>query len=395
MPSSPTRADSLIADQPGYFPIGVFYQPANPIVTTSFAVWKGRGINTLVGFEQQGATVSIDQWSQAAVDAGLYMIREPRDNIADDINQPNLIAYLQPDEPESKGITADSLQSNYDTWKAADPSRPILTNFDGSRVVGWQGNLKQADYAPYIQAADWVAQDIYPVTGWLNPGALNIVGQATGTLKGWSNKPTFAYIETSNQRLFAASHPTWGERGPTRDEVRGETWDAIIHGANGIMYFTQSFNAFRFDATPIDVTAEMTRQNGIITSLGAVLNSGEDPQISNITFDNGNLEALVKTLDGVTYVIVLNLSNGWVSGNITADGLVLGGALQVLGEGRDLLINGNEFSDSFGPYGVHIYAQVPLGLAAVQVPEPTSVAAFFAAAVIFLRRRGRVSRTTS
>src|SRR5205085_6412266 len=136
------------------------------------------------------------------------------------------------------------------------------------------GTLKKADYQAMAAGADWVAQDIYPVTGWNSPNDLKMVGRATSTLRNWVNPnvPTFAYIETSNQRLFAGTNPEWGVRGPTPSEMRFEIWDALVHGAKGIMYFPQSFNGFRFDATPVDLVAEMTKQNTIISSLAPVLN---------------------------------------------------------------------------------------------------------------------------
>jgi hypothetical protein len=278
-----------------YYPLGVFYQPASAVGTTSFAGWKGRGINTLIGYESQSGQVSIDDYTAAAASAGLYLIREPRTDPSTD-TEPNLIGWLQPDEPENRGIDPQALQDQYAQLKSINPSRPVLMNFDGSHMVnGYKGfsfgsPKAQVDYAPYIQAADWVAQDIYPVTGWLNPAAIGVSGAATATLKTWSGgKPTFAYIETSQQRLFSASHPDWPARGPTPDEFRGELWDAVIHGANGIFYFTQSFTGFRYDATPIDVAQEMIKQNQTLTGLASAINSDDTPGISGATISAGSI----------------------------------------------------------------------------------------------------------
>src|SRR5258708_9761713 len=56
-----------------YFPIGVFYQPSVAVATTSFAGWKGRGVHTLVGWEQQSYGVSIGDYTAAAANAGRYL----------------------------------------------------------------------------------------------------------------------------------------------------------------------------------------------------------------------------------------------------------------------------------------------------------------------------------
>jgi hypothetical protein len=382
-----------------FFPLGVFYQPAFPSGTTSFAGWKSRGINTLMGWETQSNTVSIDQYSAAAVAAGMYMIREPRTNVAADATQQNLLAFLQPDEPESKGITPAQIQANYSAWTSAAPGIPVVQNFEGGAVIGWQGGVSAATYAQYIQGADILAEDIYPVTGWLVPNKLNVVGQTIDQLRSYSadgngnTKPVMAFIETSNQRLFATSHPDWNERGVTPGEFREEVWDALIHGAQGIFYFSQSFDAFRYDATPIDVAAEMTKQNAVITTLATVLNSQDRPDVTNVTL-TGGLEAMTKSLDGVTYLFILNQTNAALTGNFSAAFTFGRAGLSVLGENRTLFStdeDGHIFTDTFAPYGYHIYAEGPAGvtpLAVTFTPEP-SLAVLFGIAPLFLRRSGR------
>jgi hypothetical protein len=407
-PGAPAAGAPLPNMPQDYFPLGVFYQPAVAEGTTSFAGWKGRGINTLIGYESQSGTVTIDDYTAAAMNAGLYLIREPRDDPSQD-RDPNLIGWLQPDEPENRGIDPQVLQDRYSQLKDINSSRPVLINFDGSHMVnGYKGFTFGApktsdDYAPYIQAADWVAQDIYPITGWLNPAAIGVSGAATATLKTWSgNKPTFAYIETSQQRLFTANHPDWPARGPTPAEMRGEVWDAVMHGANGIMYFSQSFTAFRYDSTPIDVAQEMTKQNMTLTGLASAINSDDTPDIAVATFSAGSIEYMTRAYNGVTYLIALNLSADSVSGTMslaltdpTAAAL---GDLQVLGESRSLSpTEPNTYSDSFGPYDVHVYAESPLGVAALAVPEPSSallmLAGIAGSSLVLRRGRGRKRQT--
>jgi hypothetical protein len=403
--ASAAWGDAMFPNMPSsFFPIGVYYQPADAVGTTSFAGWAARGVNTLIGYEPQSGDptpVTIDQYSQAAVNAGMYMIREPRSNPAADIGQANLLAWLQPDEPEGNGVPASTLQNNYNTWQAADPNMPVMVNFDGSRIVGWQGGLSQANYAPYIQAADLLSEDIYPVTGWLNPGALNIVGQAVSTLQAYTSntnngvtKPIMAIIETSNQRLFADSEPQWAETGVTPGQFRAELWDALIHGAKAITYFPQSFNSFRYDATPIDVAAEMTRQDTIIEGLAPVLNSSDTPDVTSVTLTGGTLEAMTRAYLGVTYIMVLNESNSTVNATMSAPFTEDQNGLQVLGEGRTLPYtgDGSTFTDSFSPYGVHIYAEAPSGSYVVSVPEPATALPALIAILISARSRRRSGR---
>src|SRR5205085_1408649 len=149
----------------------------------------------------------LENWTQEALSRGLWMIRNPRKNPKADVNQPNLLAWTHPDEPDVNGLSPAKLQSQYKKWKAADPQRAVIANFAGATAA-------------------------------------------------------------------------------TPDEVRGETWAAIIHGAKGMIYFPQSFGPDVTDGTPADVAAEMTLTNHLITKYGGALNS------------NGNASANFMSLTG-------------------------------------------------------------------------------------------------
>jgi len=79
------------ADLTTFFPIGVAQQPTNRFVT-----WKDRGINTLVDVPEGH---SLEGWSAAAIQQGLYMIRRPNANPSADIGNANLLAWAHPLHP--------------------------------------------------------------------------------------------------------------------------------------------------------------------------------------------------------------------------------------------------------------------------------------------------------
>jgi len=203
-----------------------------------------------------------------------------------------------------------------------------------------------------------------------------------------------AIIETSNQRLFADSEPQWAETGVTPGQFRAEVWDALIHGAEAITYFPQSFNSFRYDATPIDVATEMTQQDTIIEGLAPVLNSSDTPDVTSVTLTGGTLEAMTRAYLGVTYIMVLNEANATVNATISAPFTEDQNGLEVVGEDRTLPYtgNGSTFTDTFSPYGVHIYAEVPSGDFVVSVPEPATALLAFVAIMIPARSRRRSRR---
>src|SRR5256885_8282655 len=85
---------------PDYFPIGVHSQPK-----LSFDKWKARGVNTLFQYEAENNSLGVPQvsmadWSKTAASKGLYYVRAPSANPADDLQESNLLAWAQKDEPD-------------------------------------------------------------------------------------------------------------------------------------------------------------------------------------------------------------------------------------------------------------------------------------------------------
>jgi hypothetical protein len=335
--------------QPPFFIIGAWSQP-----TSLFGRWKNRGINTLMHFEPEGGRVSIDQWTAAANAAGLYMIRKPRDNPADDLNETRLLAWMHRDEPDIHLAKASELQADYNKWKAIDPNMPILINFAGSDVLDWNGGTNEATYKSYLNATDWVSNSIYPVTGWYRPDDLDIPGRALDKLEKWSNgRPQFAIIESGPQNLSWMPKDT---PGPNAGQFRFEMWDAVIRGAKGIVYFPFSFTpGFKFDNTPPEIDAEMRKQHPRLTEIGPALLSDVDPPSIGMRLPDG-LEGSWRIYNGKKYFIVLNATDQPLADRqIRLRGVGEATSANVASESRTVAISSNTITDSFGPYEAHVY----------------------------------------
>jgi hypothetical protein len=334
---------------PDFFPIGVWAQPAK-----DFDKWKARGINTVVIYEGYAAT--IDEWTKAAADRRLWMIRRPRPNPADDVGQPYLLAWSQPDEPDipSTNHPSDVIIANYKKWKAVAPNIPIFTNFSGGYVNHWQGNVGYSDYAKFLSGTDWVSSSIYPVTGWDRPHDLDAPGKAVDRLEKWSEgKPQFAVIESGDQEL------PWAPKeipGPTPGQFRAEIWDSIIRGARGIIYFPQKFKpAFSYDDTPPEIVQEMLTQHARIKSLEKVILTPIDPPSLGVTLGKP-LEATWRTFGGKKYFIVLNLSDRQLNtATLGLHGVGSAHSATVSGEKRTVGIKSGVITDDFAPLSTHVY----------------------------------------
>jgi hypothetical protein len=220
---------------PKTFIIGVWSQP-----TYNFDKWKKRGINTLVNYEGLSGTVSMDSWIAAANSRGLFQIRRPRENPADDKNEKLLLAWTGGDEPDIYSQSHRALKPNYELYKSIDPDMPVMINFAGSGILGWGAfPLKRADYEAMLPYMDWVSSGVYPVTGWDRPEHLDAPGRAVDRFqKITEGKPQIAIIESGDQQLPWMPKTL---RSATPGEFRAMVWDAIIRGAQGIVYFPFAF----------------------------------------------------------------------------------------------------------------------------------------------------------
>jgi hypothetical protein len=146
------------------------------------------------------------------------------------------------------------------------------------------------------------------------------------------------------------------DTGPTPDQVRGEIWDAVIHGASGIVYFPQQIgNGFQFDATPANVANEMAVQDAKLQKYGAALLQGTNTG-SVSAAGSGSLEVATRVYNGHKYFFVLNLSANTVSGQaVNINGLSANSTLSVDGENRTVTLNGTTMTDTFTPYAIHVY----------------------------------------
>jgi hypothetical protein len=328
------------------FVIGVWSQPY-----WSFDKWKARGINTVVGYESMSGTVSVEKFSTEAVNRGLYMIRHPNADPTRDVGQKNLLAWMQNDEPDYHNTPASTLQAQYNKLKAVDPKMPVFVNFSGSSSLWGYGGKTQTDYQNWMKGADWVSNDLYPVTAHNRPWALDAPGQAVQELSQWSGgKRQFAVIEASDQDL--APHAEYP--GVNADQFRSEVFNAVISGATGIIYFPQRIGGgFLYDNMNASVEAEMKSVNARLSRIGNALMTQKDPSSAGITV-GGALRATWRQYNGKTYLIVLNNSTSAVTATMTTRGVSASSA-SVDGESRTVAIKGGQITDTFKAMEAHVY----------------------------------------
>jgi hypothetical protein len=298
---APSSAAVGYRPQRGPFIIGVWSQPSY-----SFARWRTRGINTMVGFESLSGTVLYSDWRAELERHGLYAIRRPHGALRRDARDPRLLAWMHVDGPDAaNGYVAPAiLRRRYRRWKKAAPRLPAFLNFCGACVLGPNHPVRR--YQAWIAASDWVSNDFYPITGQGHPDWIDLrrdpaprMGLILDRLGAWSRgKWQIEIVEAG--RFGPGAH-----RAATPAELRGMVWHSIIHGASGIVYFPQRVRGhFEFDAAPPRLVAEMTRVNRAIARLAPVLLSrGERTPVPR------PFERATRRYRGRVYTIVLDLSH--------------------------------------------------------------------------------------
>jgi hypothetical protein len=297
----------------------------------------------------------MDDWTGTAASDGLFMMRQPHPDIQDDVQEPYLLAWIQGDEPDIKKppLEPAQLAGLYNQCKAADPKRPVFLNVSGGNVL--YNKVPEKTYREYFKYADWIGNDFYPVTGYDKPELMPKVGELVDRLRDWSGgKPQLAFIETSNQRLPWVPKDT---PGVTVAQFRGELWDAVIHGAAGVVYFPQQIGwGFQYDNTPIDVSVEMSKQDQILNDLGAVLKTPANPAGVDVARHAPIEAAWRKAQDGTIYIFALNLSGEVQRGQtLTLKGITAPAAQAYKENDRQVPIVDSKITDDFQAFEVHIY----------------------------------------
>jgi hypothetical protein len=250
--------------------------------------------------------------------------------------------------------------ADYQKLAKADPSRPVLLNLgQGVAWDGWYGRGTRTnhpeDYAEYLKGCDVASFDIYPVVHDKPEvaGKLEFVALGVDRLREWGHGKRVVWNCIECTRISNVKVK------PTPAQVRAEVWMALIHGAQGLIYFVHQFKP-QFVEAGLLADAEMAAAVGAINreirDLAPVLNSPSLTNVASVTSADPKVPVafLVKRRQEATYVFAVAMRNQTTTATIKLqDGRAT--SAEVLGEGRTLKISQNAFADDFGPYAVHLY----------------------------------------
>jgi hypothetical protein len=362
-----------IPTDPTFFPIAVWLQGSWHATELSQL-----GVNIYVGNNAGTDSMAVSDLATIK-QVGMYAILGQDSVGLADIKDPTVDTtvvgwWMSPDEPDnaqpaSSGgygppVSPSTLVTQYNNYKRTDPTRPIFLGLgQGVAYDAWEGRGSNAPpESQYVPASDIIAFDIYPYNncgGDVNEMAtcgqfwLNAFG--VDRLHMWStrNQAVWTDFETT---VIAAGTTT----GPTPTQTISEVWLALIHSANGIIYFLDSWQpSFREDAIFANaamVTA-VTGLNAQIKSLAPELNSASIPNLVTVTSSNANapVDTMVKANGTSIYVFSAIARTGTATASYVVNGMTGNASAKVVGENRTVSVTAGKFSDAFAANGVHIY----------------------------------------
>ena len=286
-------------------------------------------------------------------------------------DRPTIVGWLQNDEPDNaqarkRGegygppVAPETVVKRYHEIKRADPTRPVMLNLgQGVAWDGWYGRGVRTnhpeDYPEYVKGGDVVSFDVYPACSADKAiaGKLEYVPKGVERLKKWTDgrKPVWCCIETTGINNV--------DRKATPAEVRAEVWMALIHGANGILYFAHQFKPRFIEAGLLAddaIAGEVAAVNRQIKSLAPVLNSPDAADGAIVSSSNQDVPIafVVKRHDGASYVFAVSMRDGETTARFQlpdkADAKV-----EVLDEARSLDAKAGAWTDRFVGYQAHLY----------------------------------------
>ena len=275
-------------------------------------------------------------------------------------DNPALFFWKGTDEPQWGKIPSEDLRGYFDTIHELDPQHPIwITQAPRGTVADWK---------PYSRFFDIGAVDIYPVS--YPPGAhsgienkeLSVVGDYALRIRESTDyrKPTMMVLQIC---WSGVAKPTTTLRFPTFAQERYMTYQAIIDGARGLIYFggnvtpclnkrdaAYGWNWTFYDRVLRPVLDELRPDGPIYPAL--VANASTLP----ISSDGGAASEFAVREAG-EYIYILASRREGATVQVSYSGLPSGITDgEVLFESpRHIAVANGKFTDWFGPNDVHIY----------------------------------------
>ncbi len=339
-----------------WFPIGVCSMPVLDPVAERLAQ---SGFNLIVtgGFTQEPKE-KVQETLDRARSLGLHLVEWNNGHVYEKISSeerrrlfatsvervagdPTFLGWMC-DEALWNGVSLGDMEDGYLAARAASPTLIFWVNQAPRNTI--------ADLARYTHWCDVTGVDIYPVEGAdhsdLPNKTLSVVGdemeKQAKTVSG--RKPVWAVLQGFGWSAWEKDEKLH-KRAPTWEETRFMAYDAILHGATGVIYWGASYE--KQDAPIWDSLRRIARE---LADLTPALVSEERVKVGA----QAPVIAQARRANGKLCVIAVNESAQPAKAQLTG---LPNGKLQRIGEEGAVSVTAGAMADEFAGYGVHVYRE--------------------------------------
>ncbi|QKW10444.1 hypothetical protein HUT18_32545 [Streptomyces sp. NA04227] len=205
----------------------------------------------------------------------------------------------------------------------------------------WPGDLTQ-------EVTDAYGTDNYPIKGEPTDGPHHVYTSTAAAVRERPGSAVWTVIQLHN----LGNYGHFGVRAPNLAEVRSMSWQAIVAGANGLIYYSR-FDMER-DAAGESYRTLLDRAKAVvsqISTLSPVILSADRAESVRVAHSD-DLEWTTRAHEGHDYLFVVNRSGAARTVSFTGRG---NDKAEVLFEGRELAKKGGRFTDRLEGLGVGLY----------------------------------------
>lgn len=359
--------EMLVVDGRRRFILGAYSGPDGDDPEGDLAAAGFRLLHTDLDMGALDRAHALGLWAWLSVGAD-----DPAEAVRRYRHHPALLFWETEDEPawtwNEAGAkwTPEVLIAAYRAIKAEDPGRPVYVNHAPTNLV--------ETLTRYRAAADITACDVYPVippgiriqyalfpdglqSDLLNP-YISQVGRYTDKMRrvAGPGRSMFMVLQGFAWEMLRDEDDRDPAmiRYPTYEETRFMAYQAVIHGAHGLIYWG-------LHRTPVSSPfwADLCRVVGELAALEPVL--AARPRLLPVrrryhemghSVDAG-IELTARTVEGRTWLLAANADKN--PARVTLSGLDAWRSADVVGEDRRVALVGGALTDEFAPFGVHVY----------------------------------------
>lgn len=176
-----------------------------------------------------------EQFSDEAGQLGVYVMSEfstSSSNLAKTVNKfkqkPTILGWSIVDDIDNGRLSANQVLTIHQQVKAADPQHITY-------VSGYSNRIEKFAYC-----SDVMAMQSYPIKVGNSQELGSTYSTISNVRKHKTNGAIYANLQTFNWAAEEPENPRYrqGTRAPNFEEVRNMTYQAILGGAKGIIYYT-------------------------------------------------------------------------------------------------------------------------------------------------------------